>query len=307
MADETIVAVFDSAAEAETAVRELESAGVPSSGITRHETGADVAGGVRNPASAQRDRGFWSTLFGGEPEHDTMLYDRSIESGSTVVSVRTPGTHIRTVMDILEKHNPVDLKERAGQYGVGYTGTSAFGGTGAGATASATGTVAERPLTGARRETSETAAASRQLAGDTTRDTTRREAERLTLAEEQLQVGKRVVNRGTTRIHRFVEETPVEENVTLRDEVVSIDRRPVTGTREASDADFADKTIEVTETREEPVVAKTARVREEVLISKAARERTETVRDTVRREDVRVEKDDEVQEPGRTTDRRPGV
>jgi stress response protein YsnF len=37
----------------------------------------------------------------------------------------------------------------------------------------------------------------------------------IALSEEQLTVGKRLVNHGTTHIRRFVVETPVEENVTL--------------------------------------------------------------------------------------------
>ncbi len=51
------------------------------------------------------------------------------------------------------------------------------------------------------------------------------------LSEETLAVGKRVVNRGTTRIRRFVVETPVEEQVSLHDERVTIERRPVTDGR----------------------------------------------------------------------------
>jgi stress response protein YsnF len=52
--------------------------------------------------------------------------------------------------------------------------------------------------------------------------------------------------------------------------------------------------VEVRETSEEPVVAKTARVVEEVVVGREAIERTETVRDTVRREEVEIAKDGEV-------------
>ena len=111
------------------------------------------------------------------------------------------------------------------------------------------------------------------------------------LAEEQLTIGKRLVNRGTTRIRRFVVETPVEENVTLHTERVSIDRRPASATT-AAEADFTDRTIKVTETDEEAVVGKTARVKEEVVVHKEATDRVETVRDTVRRQDVEIERTD---------------
>ncbi len=108
------------------------------------------------------------------------------------------------------------------------------------------------------------------------------------LAEESLAVGKRAVSGGTTRVRRYVVETPVEEQVTLQDERVVIDRRPVTGGQPVA-AEFTDKTIEMTETHEEPVVSKTARVTEEVRLHKQATERVETVRDTVRRDEVEVE------------------
>ena len=47
----------------------------------------------------------------------------------------------------------------------------------------------------------------------------------------------------------------------------------------------------MTETDEEPVISKQARIKEEVVIHKDATERTETVRDTVRREEAEVTKD----------------
>jgi len=108
------------------------------------------------------------------------------------------------------------------------------------------------------------------------------------LAEEHLEVGKRTVDRGTTRVRRYVVEKPVEQNVTLHGERVTIERRsPVEGTTAAGGA-FEERTIEVRETEEVPVVQKTARVVEEDAIRKEATERTETVKDTVRREEVEV-------------------
>jgi stress response protein YsnF len=63
----------------------------------------------------------------------------------------------------------------------------------------------------------------------------------------------------------------------------------VTGTREVNEDAFADKTVEVTETNEEAVVAKTARIAEEVVIHKDVQQDVETIRDTVRRDKVEVE------------------
>ena len=52
---------------------------------------------------------------------------------------------------------------------------------------------------------------------------------------------------------------------------------------------FVDRTIEATETAEEAVVSKEARVTEEISLAKAVDSRTETVRDTVRHTEVEVE------------------
>jgi uncharacterized protein (TIGR02271 family) len=112
----------------------------------------------------------------------------------------------------------------------------------------------------------------------------------LPVIEEELQVGKRQVQRGGVRIHSHVTERPVEEQVTVRHEKVNVERRPVD--REVGDVDanaFQDRTFEVTETAEEPVVAKRARVIEEVVVGKTTHEHTRTVSDTVRRTDVDVE------------------
>jgi uncharacterized protein (TIGR02271 family) len=110
------------------------------------------------------------------------------------------------------------------------------------------------------------------------------------VVEEELQVGTRQVRRGGVRIYARVVERPVEETVRLRDEEIRVERRPTD--RPATEADFAaarEGTLEVTETDEEAVARKQARVVEEVVVSKDVTERTETVRDTVRRTEVEVE------------------
>jgi uncharacterized protein (TIGR02271 family) len=110
------------------------------------------------------------------------------------------------------------------------------------------------------------------------------------VVEEELHVGTRQVRRGGVRLYTRVTERPVEETVRLRDETVHVERHPVD--RPATEADVAaakEGTIEVTETDEEPVVRKQARVVEEVVVSKDVQEHTETVQDRVRRTDVNVE------------------
>ncbi len=278
MSNETIVAVYDTAAHAEAAVSDLLAAKVPQSAIHRHTSeGSYAAGSTTATARAPEEKGFWSSLFGGDAGDDRAVYDRSLQSGGNAVSVSTVPEHdYEAVMAILERHNPVDLDERASSYGASTTTTttsSAIGGAAAGL-ASTTGSM------GTGTTATGTTAANLRTAED---------GGAIQLAEEQLSVGKRVINRGGTRIRRYVVETPVEENVTLREEKVTLERRPVTDGRPVTGADFSDKTIEMTETAEEAVVAKTARVKEEIALRKEATERVETVRDTVRREDVEIE------------------
>ena len=108
------------------------------------------------------------------------------------------------------------------------------------------------------------------------------------IVEEELVVGKRSVNQGGVRVYRHVVEVPVEESVNLREEHVTLERHPVD--RAVSDTDaFRDRTIELTETAEEAVVGKNARVVEELVVGKTSTERTETIHDTVRKTEVEVE------------------
>lgn len=110
------------------------------------------------------------------------------------------------------------------------------------------------------------------------------------IVEEELQVGKRTVERGGVRLYRRVIEIPVEESVTLHEEHVNVQRRPVD--RAVSQSDLAaqgERTIELKETAEEAVVGKTAHVTEEVLVNKEAFERVDQIHDTVRKTEVEVE------------------
>jgi uncharacterized protein (TIGR02271 family) len=123
------------------------------------------------------------------------------------------------------------------------------------------------------------------------RDDVQRDKRSIPIVEEELQVGKRAVQRGGVRLYSRVTDRPVEEQVTLREEHVRVERRPVDRPVSAADtANLRDQTIEVTEMAEEPVVSKRARVVEEVSVGKETTERTDTIRDTVRRTDVNVEK-----------------
>ncbi len=111
------------------------------------------------------------------------------------------------------------------------------------------------------------------------------------IVEEQVSVGKREVNKGGVRVETTVTEKPVQAQVHLHEEHVNVERRPVNRAVTGADAAaFKEGSIEVTETAEEAVVTKSARVVEEVVINKTGHDRSETVHDTVRKTDVTVKK-----------------
>ncbi|WP_428483908.1 YsnF/AvaK domain-containing protein [Rhodopila sp.] len=254
-----IVAAYDTPAQAARAAQDLETLGIPENAISVHTGHANASSATATQQS--REPNFWSSLFGSAPKHAAAAYDRSVASGSAVVTAKVREAQVPRATRILESHGPIDIDNRS-------------------ASLAQTRTATHEPLRGAvpRRPPAEVAGSS---AGS-------RDADAIQLSEERLTVGKRLVNRGRTRIRRFAVETPVEQQVTLHDEKVTLDRRPVADWRPITHADFIDKTIEVTETSEEAVVDKQAFVTEELTVRKRASERLETVRDIVRREDVEI-------------------
>lgn len=111
------------------------------------------------------------------------------------------------------------------------------------------------------------------------------------IIEEELQVGKRVVETGGVRLRSRIIERPVEEHLRLREEHVHLERhavnRPV---NEADLSNFKEATIELTEHAEVAIVNKEARVVEEVIISKKVEEQEQIITDSVRSTDVEVER-----------------
>src|SRR4051794_41225990 len=88
MASETIAAVFDTAAKADAAIRDLQDAGVPSSSI-KHYAKAETTTSDSASSSAGQAQGFWAWLLGeeGASSYDRTLYDRTIENGGTGVTL----------------------------------------------------------------------------------------------------------------------------------------------------------------------------------------------------------------------------
>jgi uncharacterized protein (TIGR02271 family) len=258
----TVTALYDTRAEAESAKQRLEgSFDTDSIKIIDQSSHGD-----------DDDRGsFLSNMFGSHDDRHT--YDEGIRRGSFLLCAEVDSDEDEDrIVSVLEETGSVDLDQRQGdwrndgwqprseaqdfsQAGIGQSDRSSFS------------DASER----ANRE------------------------EHIPIVEEQLQIGKRTVSRGGARVRSYVEEVPVEESVSLREEHVSVERRPVDQRLGAADLKneslFRDRTIEMTETAEEAVVGKEARIKEEVVVSKTSDEHTEQVHDTVRRTHVDVDKD----------------
>ena len=112
------------------------------------------------------------------------------------------------------------------------------------------------------------------------------------IVEEQLAVGKRAVESGRIRVRTRVVEKPVHDQVRLREEHVDVERRPVNRRVDDAEGLFKEGTFEVSETSEEAVIGKSAKVTEELVVTKDVGERTEQVNETVRKTEVDVDRTD---------------
>jgi stress response protein YsnF len=254
MAYEKIVTLYDTAKHANEAKRSLEAAGFPPSEIST------LTNAVLGVSGNKLDPGIWHHLFGHDIEqHEATVYARVVGAGGSVLILRVPQDDLPRALGILNAQRAVDVQHRAVQEGL----------------ISAT----EEPVT---KTAPPQPAVTR--AGATAGE------EVLRLAEEQLEVGKRLVSEGTTRIRRFVVETPVEKQITLHEEHVRVIRRTISDPESMRNVDWADKTVEARETAEEPVVTKSAHLAEEVVIQREGVDHVQTVRDKVRRQQVEVER-----------------
>jgi len=110
------------------------------------------------------------------------------------------------------------------------------------------------------------------------------------IVDEELEIGKRVVEHGGVRVHAHMTEKPVEKTVRLRDERVTVERRPTDRALSMAEAEarFRDGSFEMKALSEVPIVGKRAHVIEEILITKNITERTEKIRETLRHTDAEV-------------------
>lgn len=247
---EKVVSVYDTVDKAKSALNVLKTSGIDTS---------DASILDRNTLGTGIDHqhvGLWRRLFGENVwEHEATVYGDTLRRGGAVLAVRAPKERVAKIMSILDVHDPVDIHEHADKIG------------------------ADVPI-----EAKALVTAPGTAPAGTPKD------EVLRLAEEQMNVGKRIFETGTTRVRRFVTERPVEAQVNLHEEHAKVVRRAVSDPNYIADIDWSDKEYTVTETAEQPVVSKTARVVEEITVGKEGSEHTETVRDKVRRQQAEIEK-----------------
>jgi uncharacterized protein (TIGR02271 family) len=257
----TLVGIFDRAEEARRASAELSQMGIEER-MVKVTSSSDVEGdSSMGSGGSGDDRGFFAKLFGlGDDDEQSGTYAEAVRRGGYVVTVHLDDeSQADRVADILENAGAIDVRNRMEAWRAGgYSGYDAS-------------------------------------AGPYTQDQAQRDRETLQVMQEEIRIGKRAVEGGGVRVHRYTTERPVSEELQLHEERVFVDRRPVD--RPATQAELdalgkADKDIELREMSEEAVVSKTARVVEEVEIGKEARDRTERIEDTVRRTDVDVERID---------------
>ncbi|MEO0317033.1 MAG: hypothetical protein RL404_710 [Pseudomonadota bacterium] len=287
----TVAAIFDTYGDAQSAMNALFNEGFASGDLklspsvdTAEERERALRGGSAPPAEGWSIGEFFRALFGKDQySDDAGMYAEAVRRGSYLLSIDA-ATEARAeqAVDILMRFSPVDLSSRAehwrSQGWTGYQGESPVY-TEEEIRNEQAGYQSQTTIAGRTPEASATAGPADAASGTST----------LPVVEEQLQVGKRVVNRGGVRIYRHITETPVQESVRLQEERVTVTRTPVDQPAGAVDIGALKEGVtEIRETAEEPVVAKTAHVVEEVHVSKQVAEHTETIKDTVRRADVEV-------------------
>ena len=115
--------------------------------------------------------------------------------------------------------------------------------------------------------------------------------QRLTLAEEELRIGKRQVQAGEVGLRKTVETEHVRESVPLMREEVTIERVPVTGADASMNVEITEDEIRIPLMAEEAVVEKRVVGKEEVVVHKEVRTENQTVEADLRKERLDVDRD----------------
>ena len=270
----TITALFDKRSDAEAAEARLKASAIDAEHIRIHDQSS--AGYNADKHSTHSEMGLWASVKNAFlPDEDRHTYEEGVRRGGFLLTADVGDEHADAAVKVLEEADTVDIDERSEQWrqsGWDYAPSTAE----AAATAYAYGSEATSANPGAGNDYANTNATGEQV---------------IPIVEEQLVVGKREVDRGGARVRSYVTQTPVHEQVRLRDEKINVQRRVVDRTLADADEAFRERTVDMTATGEEAVIGKTARVVEEVVVSKTSGERVEDINETVRRTDVEIDED----------------
>jgi hypothetical protein len=278
----------------------MTDAGMTGAGMTRSTSDA--------PRERQHEGGFFDWLFASDvPDSDRNRYSTHLNENRVAVSVRAVDQHWHDrIIAIMEEANPLDIEEdgHAVAHEHHATGTSHLGAT----SVPNTGTTARTDLAASSRtefdstaRTDHTATARTDM-GNTAQtgmhatgthaqartDMGREREEVIPVVREELEVGKRATER-RYRVKSYVIEHPVEKTVTVRDERVEIEHRPISQTGNLHMPQ--EREIEVVERHEVPFAEKRVTGNEEIVVRKETVERPETVHGTVRETKVDVEEE----------------
>lgn len=295
--ESTIIGVYDDYSQAQKAMNELLGKGLSRSDIElspssdspeARQSALRMDDQSDNQSSGSGIGNFFRNLFGGgdDSDRDTHgdIYSEAVRRGSYLLSVQSQNDEQhQEIINVMDRFDPVDIDERAAHWRS--QGWSQYDSS---ASALSDDEIQRERSSYASQQAAPMPAASSGAKGK--KGTASKEQTRIPVVEEELQVGKREVQRGGVRIFKRVSEMPVNESVQLREEHVNVERRPVNQPATQADTDaFKEGSIELRESAEEAVVSKNARVVEEVVVGKEVTERTENISDTVRRTDVEVE------------------
>ena len=260
---QTIAAAYDTRVHAKAAVDALKAAGFHPDDISLLDKQVVPEAGTWTAKGPS----LWQRVFGSEvKQHEAAVYNQAVEFGGAVVSLRVPDYEVAHATGILDLHHPIDVKDRALTSGL----------VPAAKVEGAVASTAVLPL-----PVKQEIAVPLKLA--------EKNEQILRLADEQLNVGKRMIETGKTRVRRFVTERDVSADVTLHEEHSEILRRAVTDPKFLADVDWTDKSIEVIETAEQALVSKTAKVVEEIALKKIGSDHVQTLHEKVRRQEVEIE------------------
>ncbi len=283
-----IVAVFENTERAATAREALIGDGVDNARMELVDRRSDLD----NWAALKRH---------ALPDEDTHLFAESLGRGHAILVIRAAsGDHDR-IMQVLSRFNPIDIEEHAQQWRTaGWSGLHP----GKAAWDVHRQNVALRSTAAAATSTAPTGATAAATTAPTASTTAARGAtavqeEVIPVYEEELTVGKRVIEQGRVRVHAYTVEQPVQKDLTLRDERVEIEHRPISRTGDLSMPQ--EREIEVIERHEEPFAEKRVTGTEEIVVRKEVVEHPETVRGTVRETKVEVDKEPTNAAPKTTT------